>query len=195
MAATLVSGTTAVLYGSMRDNVMALEVVLADGRIIRTGSGARRSSADYDLTALVVGSEGTLGLITELSLKLQFQPEAIATATCAFITINAAARSVTATIAMGAPMVRIEFQDAASVAAVNVYSNAEFPVTPQLMVEFYGSDAGVAEQANALVILPKTLAILRSSGQQNPRTSPACGNCNTTCIGRSFHDAKGPQRL
>lgn len=148
MASTRASGTTAVRYGTMRDNVLALEVVLSDGRVIRTGSRARKTAAGYDLTALFVGSEGTLGLITELTLRLRGQPEAVSAGICSFATISDAVNTVIATIQMGIPMARIEFVDAATARAFNAYSGANMQNAPHLMVEFHGSPAGVAEQAD-----------------------------------------------
>ncbi|MEE9428303.1 MAG: FAD-linked oxidase C-terminal domain-containing protein [Paracoccaceae bacterium] len=147
MVATGASGTTTVRYGTMGDNVMALELVLASGQIIRTGSQAAKSSAGYDLTALMVGSEGTLGLISEITLRLHGQPEAISAAVCAFPTIDQAVNAVIATIQLGIPMARIEFIDAATVTACNAYSKTDLPQQPHLMVEFHGSVDAVAEQA------------------------------------------------
>lgn len=145
MASTRASGTTAVRYGTMRDNVRGLEVVLADGRAIRTGSGAPKSAAGYDLTALFVGAEGTLGLITELVLRLHGQPEAVMTAVAAFPSVGAAVDCVIATMQMGLTPARIEFLDAETVAACNAYSRLNLPVQPQLLVEFHGHPEGLAE--------------------------------------------------
>lgn len=145
MAATRASGTTAVRYGTMRDNVRGLTVVLASGEIIRTGTGAPKSSAGYDLTALFVGSEGTLGLITELTLKLHGQPEAVMTAVAAFPSVGAAVDCVIATVQMGLTPARIEFLDEGTVAACNAYSRLTLPSAPQLLVEFHGHPEGLAE--------------------------------------------------
>jgi D-lactate dehydrogenase (cytochrome) len=147
MASTRASGTTAVRYGTMRDNVLGLEVVLGDGTIIRTGSRARKSSAGYDLTGLFVGSEGTLGLITELTLRLHGQPEAITAAICAFDSVDDAVRAVIDTIQMGLSMARIELLDVETVKAFNAYAGVTMPEAPHLMVEFHGSQSGVAEMA------------------------------------------------
>ena len=147
MASTRASGTTAVRYGTMRENVLALEVVLADGRVIRTGTRARKSSAGYDLTAMFVGAEGTLGLITELTLRLHGQPEAVSAAICVFDDIDTAVATVIATIQMGIPMARIEFVDEATARAFNIYADAKMPEKPHLLLEFHGSDQAVSEQA------------------------------------------------
>ena len=147
MAATRASGTTAVRYGTMRDNVLALEAVMADGTIIRTGSVARRSSVGYDLTHLLIGSEGTLGVITELTLRLQGIPEAVKAATCRFPSVENAVNCVIETIQSGLPMARIELLDEMMVRGFNAYSGAGLPEEPHLFLEFHGSRAEVEDQA------------------------------------------------
>ncbi|MHA6264842.1 FAD-binding oxidoreductase [Arenibacterium sp. CAU 1754] len=147
MTATRASGTNAVRYGTMKDNVIALEVVMPDGEVIRTAQRAKKSSAGYDLTRLLVGSEGTLGLITEITLRLQGIPEAISSARCSFPSVDAACRAVMMTIQYGIPVARIELLDAQSVGAANAYSKLTLPETPLLLLEFHGSDNGVLEQA------------------------------------------------
>lgn len=149
MAATRASGTTAVRYGTMRENVLALEAVMADGTVIRTGTAARKSSTGYDLTHLLVGSEGTLGIITELTLRLQGIPEAISAVTCRFPSVAAAVDCVIQTIQSGLPMARIELVDEAMVRGFNIYSRAGLPEVPHLFLEFHGTPAGVAEQVQS----------------------------------------------
>jgi D-lactate dehydrogenase (cytochrome) len=147
MAATRASGTTAVRYGTMRENVLAMEAVMADGRIVRVGSRAKKSATGYDLAKLLIGSEGTLGIITELTVRLYGQPEAISAAVCAFETVEGAVNTVIAAIQLGLPMARIELLDEVQMRGMRGYfQNDEWAEKPTLFLEFHGSDAGVAEQ-------------------------------------------------
>jgi len=147
MAATRCSGTNAVRYGTMKDNVVALKAVLANGEVMTTARRAKKSAAGYDLTRLLVGSEGTLGIITELTLRLAGIPEAIASGVCPFPSVEAACKATILTIQSGIPVARIELLDALQVRACNLYSKLTLPEAPMLFLEFHGSDAGVAEQS------------------------------------------------
>ncbi len=147
MAATRASGTNAVRYGTMKDNVLALKAVLANGEVVTTARRAKKSSAGYDLTRLIVGSEGTLGIITELTLKLSGIPEAISSGICPFPSVEAACNATILAIQSGIPVARIELLDALQVRASNNYSKLDLPETPMLLLEFHGSQASVAEQS------------------------------------------------
>ncbi|MGI9400652.1 MAG: FAD-binding oxidoreductase [Rhizobiaceae bacterium] len=147
MASTRASGTNAVRYGTMRDNVINLSAVLPDGRLVKTGARARKSSAGYDLTRLLVGSEGTLGIITEVTLRLYGIPEAMSAAVCSFPDVEAACNATIMAMQTGIPMARIELLDTDAVNAINAYAKTDFPVSPLLLLEFHGSENGVREQA------------------------------------------------
>ncbi|WP_419150438.1 FAD-binding oxidoreductase [Paraburkholderia kururiensis] len=150
MCATRASGTNAVRYGTMRENVLGLTAVLADGRVIKTGSRARKSSAGYDLTRLFVGSEGTLGVITQITLRLYPQPEAVSAAVCTFASMGDAVRAVIETIQMGVPVARVEFVDSLAIRSINRHSNLTLREAPTLFFEFHGTESGVREQTETV---------------------------------------------
>jgi D-lactate dehydrogenase (cytochrome) len=150
MAATRASGTNAVRYGTMRENTLALTVVTSDGRIIKTGTRAKKSSAGYDLTRIFVGSEGTLGIITEVTVRLYPQPEAVSAAVCSFPSTAEAVNAVIQTIQMGVPIARVEFLDENSVRSINAHNKLNLPEKPLLLFEFHGSENGVKEQAQVV---------------------------------------------
>jgi len=194
MASTRASGTTAVRYGTMRANVLGLEVVLADGRIIRTGTRAPKSSTGYDLTALFVGAEGTLGLITELTLKLHGQPEAIRSAVCAFGDMAGAVNAVIATIQSGIPMARIEFVDTAGAAVFNAMSGTQWPDLPHLMIEFHGSEQGVVEQTERFAEIATEFGAqgFRWAEKPEDRTALWAMRHNTYRAGMQAHPGRDP---
>jgi D-lactate dehydrogenase (cytochrome) len=182
MAATRASGTTAVRYGTMRETVLGLTVVLADGRVIRTGTRARKSSAGYDLTRLFVGSEGTLGIITEVTVRLHGRPEAVAAATCYFEDIAGAVRTVITTIQLGVPVARIELLDEVLIGAANKFSGLARPVAPTLFFEFHGlSEQDVTAQAEEV----KTIAEANGGREFDQSVSPE----RRAALWRARHDS------
>ena len=169
MAATRASGTTAVRYGTMRENVLGLTAVLADGRIVRTGGRARKSSSGFDLTRLLVGSEGTLGVITEVTLRLYGRPEAISAAVCPFASMEGAAATVITTIQLGIPVARIEIIDEQQLEIVNRYSKTNYPIAPTLFFEFHGiSQQSVDEQARAVHEIANENGAIEFTGASTP---------------------------
>ena len=184
MASTGASGTTAVRYGAMKDNVLSLKVVLPNGELMTTARRARKTSAGYDLTRLIVGAEGTLGVITELTLKLHGIPEAMSAAVCRFPSVDAACEAAIAAIQSGIPMARVELLDEMQVRVCNAYSKLGLPEQPMLFLEFHGSEAGVAEQATPSARSPVSSVAVVLNGQKRPRTAHGSGRRGTTYSGR-----------
>ena len=175
MAATRASGTNAVRYGTMKELVLALGIVTADGTFLRTGTRAKKSSAGYDLTHLFVGSEGTLGVIVEVALKLSGLPEAVSAATCFFPSVRAACDTTIETIQSGLPIARIELIDTLSVRAFNAYAKMSFPEKPMLLVEFHGTEAASPSRRSVSARSSKKTAAATSSGRPGPRSGRSCG--------------------
>ena len=184
MAATRASGTNAVRYGTMKDLVLSLGVVIADGSFLRTGTRAKKSSAGYDLTHLFVGSEGTLGVIVEITLRLRGIPEAISAGHCSFPDVRSACETTIATIQSGLPIARIELLDALSVRAFNIYSKLSLPEQPMLLVEFHGTEQSVAEQARRFGDIAAEHGGGLSPGRPSPRSAPNSGRRAMTATGR-----------
>ena len=180
MAATRASGTNAVRYGTMKDNVLSLKAVLADGEVMTTASRAKKSSSGYDLTRLIVGSEGTLGIITELTLKLAGIPEAISGGVCPFPSVEACCRATILTIQSGIPVARIELLDALQVRAVNLHSKLALPETPMLFLEFHGTAAESPSSRSASPTSRASSAAARSNGRRARRIVPVCGRLAIT---------------
>ena len=181
MAATRASGTNSVRYGTMRENVLSLEVVLPDGRAIRTARRARKSAAGYDLTRLFVGSEGTLGVITEITVRLYSVPAAISSAVCSFPSLKGAVNVVIKTIQAGVPVARIELADPVQMDAINKYSKLDLPVAPTLWLEFHGTEHSVVEQAKMV----QTIAFEHGAADFSWTTKPE----DRDRLWRARHDA------
>ena len=180
MSATRASGTNAVRYGTMRENVLGLQVVTASGEVIRTGTRAKKSSAGYDLTRLMVGSEGTLGVITEVTLRIYPLPEAISAAICSFPTIEAAVRTTIQVIQLGVPIARVELIDHNTVRMVNAHSKLGLREEPMLLMEFHGSPAGVKEQAETVQEIASEFGGNAFEWAVTPESAPGCGRPGTT---------------
>ncbi len=185
MAATRASGTCAVRYGTMRENVMNVTAVLANGEVVKSGQRARKSSAGYDLTRLFIGSEGTLGIITQLTLRLYGIPEAIVAAVCPFTALEGACKATAAAIQLGLGMARIELLDAFQIRICNAYSKLALPEIPTLFLEFHGTPAATGEQVNLFSALAEENGGGPLTHAANPEEGRSCGRRGTTSIGHS----------
>ncbi len=184
MAATCASGTNAVRYGTMRDNVLSLTAVMADGTVIKTGNRAHKSASGYDLTGLLVGSEGTLGIITELMLKLHGIPETILSAVCPFASIEGACNATIAAMQMGLPLARIELADEVQIKACNAYSHLTLAERPTLFLEFHGTAASAREQVESFAEIARAKGEGSTTGPSVRRNGASFGRLATTPIGR-----------